>query len=398
VDDNVDVGQGTGTLADPFGSIREAAEDLHNDGQMNGGIIMLFAGEYEWESNDISPVFSTNKRWLTVMNKRLVDREDITIIRDGSEGPLHGVANLRLSGITIDDTAIYAKKVEGVEQDLWADGVHFLGPGQEVADPHNIESWFEHDDIDDIYITDCLTSDVKNGPINDIRLIRNTTLEDIGSDVFGAAPCVINCTVDNVDRGTQEDWHEDLIALSASGTTFDNILYYGVQATELHAQGIYLSHDSVAANNCAFVNMVIDKKGGFYTNMLELPGDHHLFWGITSHNMTLYWKAPATGSRKNISVWGGCWYKVAKDSSATIDHAWFVDNHYIHGSSLLMGTGYTTGEPKFDDAANNDFHPDETIPNPSPLVNSWADPPLRIDADLDYRAGTSVDVGALEHD
>ncbi len=262
---------------------------------------------------------------------------------------------------------------------LWLDDARLTGPGRTVSKMWT-EGW------GGVYVTDISLTDSRDGIW--ATLARNANLERIGSDPFSGSRVVINSSVIDVDRqGT--DFHPDIYQIYGPGTTFDNLIVYGLGAYDAKAQGIF-ARGCDAVNNSAFVNVAIECVDDTMLSQWRVPSNHVLFWHVTHLSKPFWWREdPARG------VYGANWRNVHVQASVfetilsevPLDEVTFSDNHYISTTGLRPGSEYTTGDPRLVDRRRNNF-----LPAPgSPLLNRIGVPLWQATKEPSSHVGAAVE-------
>lgn len=338
---------GDGSSANPFRTIVKAIDSIQmasNDQNADSGIVYLEPGKYDY-GPAVWPPLVTEHTFVTIRPVPGATKADVEI--DDASHPGLKTKLVHLQDLTIS-TLLYGLKAENNR--VWLDNCHLKGDGQETS-VHPV-GWLTG--FVEEWATDTLVSDDKFG-LENVNLLRNVRAERIGSDVFGQSRTVLNCSADDVDRGSQTSWHPDIYDFGASGVDFDNYIIYGLEVTNAFAQGVFIADEVGSVNNCAFVNVFMECYS--HASQWEAPGDHLLLWNTTFAEHSWNWRTPES-TLSNVSVIGNCFNKVSIISPATsVNDAWFQENHYVDSNSITPGTGVTTGPPGFVDAVGDDYKP-----------------------------------------
>ncbi len=341
---------GDGSQGNPYRTIGKAAVEVAaaQGGLADGGFVYLAAGDYDHSAPPSS--LNTANLWLTVQPGPGLTKADCRITDGINPGLKTG--RVRLYDLTIKDI-LYSESGKG--QKIWADNCHFEGNGQETS-VHPV-GWFTGFAAE--YLTDTIVSDDKLG-FENTNICRNVQALRLGSDVFGQTKLVVNCIVDDVDRGSQTSWHPDVYDFGAAGNNFDNYLIYGLTATNCNAQGIFSADEVGSVDNSAFINCLFEIGG--HASQWEVPSNHLLLWNTTLAEHSYNWRTPQS-TLTNISVRGTVFNKMSiAGGGDSVDDAWFEDNHFIDSASLVKGTDATTGSAGFKDSAGDDYSPSASSP------------------------------------
>lgn len=346
---------GDGSAGSPWRSLAFAAQRMPgvNGGSAGGARIYAYAGDYALSPEGGSNI-STPSSWLTIETAPGVDRSDV-VITGTSSGSLK-TENVHLRNITIR-RLIYSRGGGG--GGYWFDECDHVGNGQHTSLHPN--GWLANS-ISYKYWTNGLVRENRYGPL--YGFFRGMTITKIGEDVWRSAPFIVNCTVDDIDRGSNTSWHGDVIVQTS---TSENMLRYGVRITNATAQGIFCKYDASGPylKNHAFVNVLIEGRGG-YTSQIDLRFDHLIMQNCTIIQ-TFNWRA----SNQNHHAIRDCIFSKMGVSASTdqgafgsgsvadlLDTGFFSNNHYISTSGgVSPGSSASTGSITFVDAPGDDYHP-----------------------------------------
>jgi len=342
---------GTGTSNQPFRTIGRAALDLQLDyGDAEGASILLKPGSYTFGPVDNPPPI-TNDRWLTVKPAPGADRAQVKITDDGG-----GVRTrlLCLQNVTIDQTPINnSVSLDGL---LWTDRCD-IDSGSRTSGVIilNDSIW-----RGGLFITDSIIRRAMYAAV-DTTFVRNTEVYDIGADAFKNPRFIVNCTVRDIDN-TGIQAHPDV--LQFYGSDFDNVIVYGLRAVEdIDAQGFFSrrnQNDDGWFTDSAFVNVLLrsDRAGQWQQN-----ADHVLLWHFSYIGNKLWIRDDSavaqngfTTRLKDFSLLNSVLDRVVYEVSFGPPHTQIArDLHIIDGDTF--GTDCTTGDPRFVNEAQYDYHP-----------------------------------------
>jgi hypothetical protein len=319
---------GDGSQAAPYATIWRAARSM---AVADGGRIRLLTGEYQLGPAGWPPVVTTD-RWLTV---EPVEGHEATI----TEVPHPGLDTrlLRLHGLLIRDPLTTG----GPGHKLWLDGCTLRGNGQHTTLDSGA-GWFPAGPgwgfDGGVWVTGCTFVEDRFGPIN-ATLVRGTHLQDIGEDAFDSCGLIVNSSVDNLSAGPT-DWHADVVEYDwTRGLHQENYIIYGLRATNIDAQGLYMDghdHPGFRVDDVAFVNVLVhNTHGGAGSLWDEVANDHLLLWHVTILGQPLTWRS--TGMT-GLDV-RGCLFQAMGLAPPGV----FAHNHWI--GSGATGFDATTGDP-----------------------------------------------------
>ncbi|MCC5787811.1 MAG: hypothetical protein JJU33_14045 [Phycisphaerales bacterium] len=355
---------GDGTRDRPYrtiwGAIRSAGPVLDNV------TIYLEEGEYEYGGSGF-PQPTAGLGWTTITKAPGATRENVKLI--SGENRLR-IDRVRLSDVTLDQRDGWV--IAGFNTlgwSIWLDSVtgngknHFSGPPT--------RSHFAGK-----YVTDSHFANYRDAMVTK-TLVRNVNIDGIGSDAFHNSYFVVNSSVNNIDR-QGSDAHPDVFQLFGPTTDIDNVILYGVMATRVDAQGLFIQGVQ-SASNIAFVNVSIDKKSGYAVSQIgDVPIDHLFVNHVSMPNMSWVWR---TANATNIRVKNSVWRRVATSSingntPLALDE-WYNNNHFIDHNVwgvLVLGDGVTTGDPGFSVSASGKF-----VPSSSSILRDRASSRVPVD-------------------
>jgi len=379
----------TGTVNDPFATIQYAARyglgGGATDPDVSGGTIFLLPGDHVYGTYSWANRFRTMDRWLTVTRAPGTTRSEVKITHSASNDGLR-TQKVHVRGVTLSPQAPGGVlRMVSLPSIIWVDDSHLVGPGFDVA--ATIDQGFSGR-----YYTNNSTEDSRNGMTNG-RLIRNCHSERIGEDAFYNARFILNSSVHDINPQST-GFHSDVYQLHGGGD-WDNVIVYGLHATEVHDQGFHVK-DMDSVNNSAFVNVLIgrpDPAGNPHArSQWHTPLNQHvLFWHFTQANIQWGWRGDLNGTPeyKDVYVKAGTWRSMYFQSAPQDIN--FSHNHFETGS--VFGTNTTTGDPDFVDSVHYDFRP---APG-SPLLDRIGEEESVVPIDaLGYPLSYPAAIGALQ--
>jgi len=368
---------GDGTKSKPFQTIEKACSAIQSKyGYIDGGTVFLMPGDYAAPNG----TFSARQTWVTITTAPGVARSAARIVSRGRPK----IDLIRFHNLTFVPTQ--TSLLEGYvdyNRSLWLDGVHVAGSGR-------YDGLYQVTQRYTPYITDCIYSDVMDGPMG-AQLLRNSTIQRIGSDAFQNAHFVCNTVVRDIDRGATGA-HPDVYQIYSPNVSVDNRILYNVHATECKSQGLFLAAvpSGEAYTNIAIVNTVIEIEG--FANQIHSTAEHIILQNCTFPQGTFVWR---THDVRNIAVTGSVFAKMScqnADLPTLLSRAHFEDNHYIDANgygAIAPGGGATDGPAHF--TSDTDYRP---APG-SPLLARLRDGSPAADA-LGVARPSPAAVGALE--
>ncbi len=383
---------GDGSIIYPYASVIKALrviQDANSNGRADGGSVYLLAGDYTLGGYSASLDVYTADRWVTIRPAPGVSRAAVIINNVDESG-------LRTKLIKLEDVTITTEiKSDAVLEDhLWIHNCTLQGLGRDTTVGtdgfvSSASGWTDY------FVTDSIVQDHKDGI--PAKLLRNVTLNNLGSDAFSGAQMVINSTVNVIDA-TGTIYNPDLFEFEFSAGNIENRIYYGIKGFDVGANGFSANGGGIATlKDVAFVNILHDfAPYEFITSgsMQDLAINHVLFWHVTSMQ-DLSWGVADT-DLTNLSIRNSVFLGFDNFGSATtavLDQQDVDENHFINSDILhfVPGINTTTGAPEFVNANGNNYTPDIT----SPLKDRSASVVVPGDINQIYRTGL-VSVGAYE--
>ena len=341
---------GDGSRENPFATIKQAAMSINQaqGGIADNGYIYLETGDYPmsggWEGAPWS-IPSTINSYLTISGAPDLPPEDVRITLGGSSERLQ-VKLLRFQNVLIETTVSSGPLPNGDEPHLWIDKAYWGDGYSHAGFPHK-------------FFTNVRSHNAFQGIFN-AKLVRNAILEDLYSDAFQNTQCVINATIDIIDRREHTGVHPDIIQWHWTSGNLDNLIYYNIHATNCKAQQFFLAgeKDPVAEgdsfSNIAVVNALFANSTSETTlsSQVALPGNHLLFWHTSFINGGGLLLTDKGSTITNISIRNSVFKQFIFSSAWT----GIVDNnHFINNS--VTGTQSTTGDPLWNNVNANDYSP-----------------------------------------
>lgn len=263
---------GNGSITNPYRTILRAARSIQDQQIVNadGGIINLLAGEYDYGRDAWWLDTRTQNRFLTIRPAPGLERSEVRLVGAGGSSGLN-TKLVRIQNLTIAPAggATVLNANWNAEDALWIENCDLIGVDRSIG-----SGW--HAGWTDVYATDCTVANHRDG-IQSATLLRNVTVDNIGSDAFSNSLCVINCTARNIDhRGTA--LHPDVYQFYGAD---HNVILYGVTATEnIYGQGLFAGAN-IAIRDVAFVNCNINNSAA------NMVGRVFMFGGPTNHMYVL---------------------------------------------------------------------------------------------------------------
>jgi len=333
------------TESQPFSTIAGAiaAIQASNSGASDGGVVYLQAGTYEG-TFDVSSATKTSNEWLTITKAPNATKTSVIISKARAEFDTHLI---RLKDVTIQNSTGYAFE-NGIADFVWFDGCRIIGRGRDKKPSNPIQNrkWTGYWTNNYIYNMDfaIVTGILSRG--NDI-----STLSD---DSHQNTWCVINDRVDDIDpEPLYPDYypHADAYQMHVFGLPSpDNIIIYGLFATNLHYQGLFARPSSEgtpvkSATNVALVNNFFESRAPFRSpgggvSSLQGKWDHLLMWNNTfaTRDFVMY-KDTTTDvfEFKNTSIIGNYFYgfRDAQSNGVVFDKGNSYNNETISNHYYL---------------------------------------------------------------
>lgn len=268
------------------GSIRNAIRDVGP-----GGTVLLAPGKHVYDAAWYSLDVAEADHWVTV------DGEGQATISDAPRGSLlHPM--IRFKGCTITAQNLLNQKGSDTrKRAVWFDGCDLYGTAQKT---HVVGgAW-----LGPVHYTNCnlhgfyrgqgLANYDKENSVNVWVLF-----DDVQEDTFQNMPFGAHIRVTKSDPGSTGD-HADII--QGWGGSYENWLWYKVEAEECHYQGIFCRSMGVS-RNCAFVGCDITQKAP------SRGGAGSAFTGTWDHLLILDSEfqganAPDMNARADLMFWG----------------------------------------------------------------------------------------------
>lgn len=334
---------GDGSEDNPFATMRRAAASIAEilDGGTGGGTVYLKAGDHVW-AGPWSGDLKADRAFLTISAAPGVGVDQVRITASPDEVSYRMNVRLhRLHRITLRTRLGASNHMQPV---VWVEKCILQGG-------HNLDNMIFFSTATwpgGIYATETTVKDVMNG-ISGAVLQRNVRVENIGSDSFQNTRMVLNCTVDGIDKGDTAA-HPDIAQWHIT-SPLDNVIYYGMKATNAKAQGIFMSGAGGGVSNVAYVNVLLGMSPDHYTSQWGLPVNHLLIWHVTQPWRSFLFRDGVTTAR-NVSIKNSVFYYVGRGDR--VGESGFENNHFITGPTY--GSGWTVGDAGFQD----DYSPGPT--------------------------------------
>lgn len=353
---------GNGSQTSPFRTIYIAAINISRENggpnYADNGIIYLKAGNYTWaETPSGGAAVITNKSWLTIQGAPGLDKSQV-IITD-SNGSLNTQLT-RFSSLTVYNTSM--SQTSTTTPWIWFDNVILEAENKVTNVDFTGSGWTNRQ-----FVTNTEIRNVTQGVLN-AYMQRNVSVHNLVSDAFtNIQGLIVNCQVDSINNsGTA--YHGDVLQLNSN---FDNIVVYGLKATNIVSQGIFT--DGVwNISNVALVNVIVENlnEAGGGNNQWLQPTNQLLLWHITQTGTTSFLIDYNSGDQigpysaiNDLSVRNSLFHTLTirgVDGGGTVlNTTTAISNVHIESSptSWINGTNGTAG---FVDASADDFHPNST--------------------------------------
>jgi hypothetical protein len=240
---------GDGSRENPFATMMRAAKSIAqaSGGKADGGRILLLPGEHNFGTYTYSLLTTVSDRWLEIAPAPGVAASEAPIV-SASTGGLR-IPLVRFRGVEFRPSGGTNGLILGAgsgPRSVWVDGCSLIGCGKQLS-----SDWMNGWDF--MYSTDCFLTNCRNG-MRGAELVRDLTIDEIGSDAFSDGRMVLNSTVRRIDR-TGTEFHPDFYQLYAPlGASCENRIVYGVRALEpLQSQGFF-ADGTTTVRDLAFVN------------------------------------------------------------------------------------------------------------------------------------------------
>ena len=245
-----------------------------------------------------------------------------------------------------------------------------------------------------IYATNLVVEETSHA-VRDATFIRDVRVDMVSRSPFGASPMVINSVVTRFDRANTNNHGDVFHWLSRTNT--ENVIVYGVRATNFNTQGIYAEvyGEPHPFDNIALVNLHVTRDTQSVAgSWWETSTNHLLMWNVSLPDQPLRWKLNHFGSSlKNVSIKGSVFERFTMDNPANFPNSTITDNHFVNLASFgsfATGTNFTVGDPRFRNPAAGDYTPVLG----SPLRNRLAQALVPIDSVGNPR-GAPTAIGAF---
>jgi hypothetical protein len=375
---------GHGTIAPPSVYVRASGNDSNNGSTTspvrtiaraaailgsNANGATIYVGEGDFAS--IGGSASATTRWLNLVGEPGTNPANVRIIGPSAGSGLYGVAMLHVKNMTIVLPA-------------WVNGQTNYAVFETTTPSSRL--WMENCTIQnvnldrhvrvaplcngsDMFATDTIFREVDGGPYGSV-VARNVQVLGMINAGFSNSSLVVNCKVDNIEF--YGGYHPDVYQLYRPGQAVDNIIIYGLRATNCDSQGLNIGA-SASVSNMAMVNVLIQKTGA--SSMASQMGtgfNHMLLWDSTLlQGITWYGCTNLANVSFRNNVFTGFWYYdwntrdagIAALQGALGPHS--SQNHYVaplQNGPFALGSAYTTGDPMLVDAANGNFRPAAASP------------------------------------
>jgi hypothetical protein len=343
---------GNGSDSAPFRTIAQAVRSVAalGAGQANGMTVRIMS-EGDWDVPSLDQV--ANDRWITIETSGSVSSDSVRFTMPG----LPRADLLRFRGVTFvpSTSGSLVNPPRDYSRLLWLDRVHVAGTGRTAPTRGVFGNMMT-------YVTDSLFTDMPNGP-TDILYVRNTRVERILSDAFSNTFMVVNSSVDDIDP-LSSGAHPDVYQVYRPAKAMENVVVYGLNATDIVAQGIFFGGTpSTPHSNMVFANCVIAARSdGAGASQIGTSLNHLLLINVTLYKQPLLWR---TRDLKDCGILNSCIQKMGYDGNwVSIDdlntNVRFDSTHYIDATSygaLRLGADSTSGDPRFRNPAAWDLSP-----------------------------------------
>jgi hypothetical protein len=217
-------------------------------------------------------------------------------------------------------------------------------------------------------------------------LARNIKAWNLGADFSNSNKLLINASVDHMRHNGAV--HADVVQIPSG--IIDNMIIYGLRATDITGQGISIGDLAQPLSNVAVVNGLLQQSTitANYTWIADgSTANHILYWNVTYVNYT--WKFNVAG-QKNLSI-RNCVVPAASINVSLYPGLIADNNHFITGTTF--GTHATTGDPGWVNAAAGDYRP-----TAASILTGRVLTPLVANDLMNQLLGTNCAIGALQPD
>ena len=332
---------GNGTAASPYRTIAQARNVLRDQGNIDGGQIILHAGDYTI-SDGVSGNVS-NQRWLTI---RSAPGENARIVGSGTQFSGLRVRRIKyqdISFVHLGGNSQIVTDSQFADAALWVSSSSYVGPGRTNSrfGSSRLTLGFEQ-----TYFTDVTSSSSRDGLIA-AKMSRNVTVTDISSDALSLTDAVIGAHVDVVDASGTTN-HPDLWQLT-SGDHENKLLYGVTTTTNTQAQGVFLDDFTIPARDIAIVNNLV-QTGTFLSQINDVQISHLLLIGNTFvGTLAIRDNSDAGLTLENMEVvgniFGGVWSTVASAADGLNGNLW--DSNFFVDSASARGTNAAAGSAEW---------------------------------------------------
>lgn len=339
-----------GSASAPFRTIARAiSATVNRSGTAEGGTINLLPGVYTYP--DTGNINGTDNRWLTVQAAPGVPATDVVFT---SPGVAVSQRMLRLKDVRLvqgTDSAVLRIRSDPYRNHFWLDncqvfGLGYLGTGKS-------SEWVIGGGAYTGFMTNVTVSNTASTIINDYyQLARNVRGTELGGDFVRSGNLIVNCSVNHMRFDGSV--HPDVVQWPIG--ELDNMIIFGLKATDVAAQGLTIGDPNMPMSNVAVVNALLHKipsdpqrcwiQGGSTTN-------HLLFWHVTLVNYE--WHVNRDGHR-NMSIRNSIIPFMTSTSGRSFPGLIADSNHFINPTNAF-GTNYTTGSPMWMNESALDFRP-----------------------------------------
>jgi hypothetical protein len=318
---------------------------------LDGAIVWLKEGTHAGPKHG----YYDMKRWVTISGAPGTDPNKVVI----DSGGRPNIQLLRFTKLTWQPpTPRHLVHPNQKGRVVWFDQMAAVGGDRKTFGTpmtNQAETWFTNCTIDNF------TEGVEGwgGPV---WLARHVKVTRIAEDSFRVNTMIVNCTTHDVNK-EGSNAHPDVVQTSAGEKK--NVIIFGLVATDVRSQGIYIRGVDWAIVN-VFIEQTPEWKFLWQVDKIERV-QHCLIWHVGTVNQDLAWRTgDGTRNCRDVSIrnsfltnmWAGRSSEGQDTDSAFLaDNAITVDNsHFIKGS-FVKDAKSTTGELPFVDSKARDFRP-----------------------------------------
>ncbi|MBL7645465.1 MAG: Ig-like domain-containing protein [Candidatus Hydrogenedentes bacterium] len=349
---------GDGTRTNPFQTIKRAVETSRANagGTLAGATISLLEGTYIYPNDTGDAGLRAGDRWMTLRAAEGVEHTAVVLT-----GPQLGVRQrmLHVQGVTLqlpDAGTVFKNLSDPYNNHFWVDECEIIGNGF-IGENLNVSTVITGGNRPTFY-TDVEIHDIQNTDLGaNTRLIRNVSARNLGADFNNCHGITINASVTHMRHNAGV--HPDVVQIFP---VVDNVIFYGLEARDVVAQGISIGDPASQCSNVAVANALLEQTAGSGMWQWGPTGtvvNHIVFWHVTwrrfgfiSQNDTI-----ANLSIKNC-VLEAITGALALGSFTNLD---VENNHFVEGAvantNTTWGVTFTTGDPGFTDVAFGDYRP-----------------------------------------